>query len=124
MLQSKEAATKDSIIVVPMALSLIAGPGAMTSVIVFASKMPTIEGKLAISVVNLLLMVIVFVLLFFSSYIKNILGDSGIRVVTKVMGMILVAMAFMMISDGLGGMVSGILTNLVSDGAIALLKSS
>jgi len=65
MLQSKEAATKDSIIVVPMALSLIAGPGAMTSVIVFASKMPTIEGKLALSVVNLLLMVIVFVLLFF-----------------------------------------------------------
>ena len=120
----KEAATKDSVAVVPMALPLIAGPGAMTSVIVYASKMPTIEGKLALSVVNLLLMVIVFVLLFFSSYVKNILGDSGIRVVTKVMGMILVAMAFMMIGDGLGGMVSGILTDLVSDGAIGLLKSS
>ena len=61
---------------------------------------------------------------FFSSYIKNILGDSGIKFVTKVMGIILVAIAFMMISDGLGGMVPGILIDLVSDGAIALLKGS
>jgi hypothetical protein len=40
------------------------------------------------------------------------------------MGIILVAIAFMMISDGLGGMVPGILIDLVSDGAIALLKGS
>ena len=115
MLQSKEdsvhtshkdivaAKSSDNIAVVPMSLPLIAGPGAMTAVIVYASKHPGFESAVGITLANLVLMVIVFVMLFFASYIKNLLGDSGIRVVGKVMGMILVAMAFMMLGDGITG---------------------
>lgn len=117
-------AASDSIAVVPMALPLIAGPGAMTAVIIQAAKMPSIEGKLTIMLINAGLCVLIAVFLYFSSYIKRLLGDAGIRVVTKVMGMILVAMAVMMIGDGLAGLVADIINDLLSDGVVSAIAQS
>lgn len=119
-----ESAKSDSIAVVPMALPLIAGPGAMTSVIIQVSKMPSIEGKLLIIAVNGVLCMIIALFLFFSSYLNRILGDSGVRVVTKVMGMILVAMAIMMIGDGFTSLTVDVLDDLLQDGVVSALKHS
>jgi len=114
----------ESIAVVPMALPLIAGPGAMTSVIIQAAKMPTLAGKLLIMGVNAGLCVVIAFFLLFSSCIKRCLGDAGIRVVTKVMGMILVAMAIMMIGDGLSGMTADVLDDLLKGGVINAIAHS
>ena len=137
MLQSrKEAVQSDSednhqhghndenIAVVPMALPLIAGPGAMTAVIIQASKISTLYGKCIIIGVNAGLCAIIALFLFFSSYIKRFLGDAGIRVVTKVMGMILVAMAIMMIGDGVARMTADVLDDLLKDGVINAIAHS
>ena len=107
-----DAKSSNNIAIVPMSLPLIAGPGAMTTVIVHASKAHGIAEKLALTGANFVLMLIVFIMLFFSSYIKKFLGDSGIRVVTKVMGMILVAMAFMMLGDGVIGLAQHMVAKL------------
>lgn len=107
-----EAKNSNSIAVVPMALPLIAGPGTMTAVIVHAANANGLVGKLEMTVVNLILMIIVFLMLFFSPYIKRFLGDSGLKVVTKVMGMILAAMAFMMLGEGVTGLVTKIVLKL------------
>jgi multiple antibiotic resistance protein len=107
-----DAKNNNSIAVVPMSLPLIAGPGAMTAVIVHAAKANGLDGKLEMTVVNLILMIIVFTMLFFSPYIKKLLGESGLKVVTKVMGMILAAMAFMMLGEGVTGLVANIVLKL------------
>ena len=98
-----DAKNSANISVVPMSLPLVAGPGAMTAVIVHASKAHSLLGKMEYVGVNLILMTILYLMLYFSSNIKSMLGNSGIRVVTKVMGMILVAMAFMMLGAGITG---------------------
>jgi len=117
----RHAESTESIAVVPMALPLIAGPGAMTSVIIQASKMPTLSGKLLIIAVNAGLCVIIALFLLFSSYIQRLLGEAGIRVVTKVMGMILVAMAIMMMGDGITGLAVDVLDDLLNDGVVSAI---
>ncbi|MAH61723.1 MAG: marC integral membrane family protein [Legionellales bacterium] len=96
----KQNKTPD-IAVVPMSLPLITGPGAMTVVMVFVSRAaPSLFDKLKVSVANLILVLIIYTFLYFAPDIKSILKDSGVRIVTKVMGVILVAMAFMMLGEG------------------------
>jgi len=83
--------TKD--IVIPMATPLIAGPGAITAIIILVS----LYGywvPLAAMLVNLL---IFWAAMYYARYIKKILGTQGLEIMSRVMGLLLVALAIEMI---------------------------
>ncbi|WP_075184745.1 MarC family protein [Teredinibacter haidensis] len=98
-----EATTKRDIAVFPLATPLIAGPGAMGAVILL---MANAEGNVAIqaTVIFSLIVMLVFTLmcLLLAGQIHKMLGVTGMHVVTRVIGVLLAALAVQFVFDGIG----------------------
>ena len=80
-------------IVIPMATPLIAGPGAITAIIILVSKYGYWIPLLAM----LLNLLIFWVAMYYARYIKKYLGEQGLEIMSRVMGLLLVALAIEMI---------------------------
>lgn len=104
----EEAASSPSIAVVPMAIPIVAGPGTMTTVLVAAQQAPAVLGKAEMSATIIGFSVLCGVLFSFAQPISKWLGESGVGVVTRVMGMILAAIAMGMLSEGLSALLPGL----------------
>ena len=87
--------------VFPLAIPLIVGPGAITTIILLAGQATGPADYAAISAVMAVNLVIVFGFFIASTTIERILGKTGINVVTRVLGMLLAALAVQFILDGL-----------------------
>ena len=99
------AKTKEgSIAVVPMSIPLIAGPGTMSTIILIATSQHNIDGKLGDSAVILILTLVIFILLLLSNLISRLLGPAGVKIVTRIMGLILMAIATGMMAQGAIGL--------------------
>lgn len=104
----EEAASSASIAVVPMAIPIVAGPGTMTTVLVAAQQAPAVLGKVEMSATIIGFSVLCGVLFNFAQPISRWLGEAGVGVVTRVMGMILAAIAMGMLSEGLAALLPGL----------------
>jgi multiple antibiotic resistance protein len=104
----EDAQSRESIAVVPLAIPLVAGPGTMVTVLVAAQQHPSVLSKVEISVVVVALAALTGLLFSFAGPIAKRLGKAGIGVVTRVMGMILTAIAMGLLTDGLKGMLPGL----------------
>lgn len=104
----EDAQARASIAVVPLTIPIVAGPGTMAAVLVAAQQEPAILSKVEISLVVAAFSALVGVLFSFASPIANRIGESGMGVVTRVMGMILAAIAMGMLADGLKALMPGL----------------
>ena len=104
----EDAKPRASIGVVPIAITIVAGPGTMAAVLVAAQQQSSVLSKVEISVVILAMAVFCGLLFSFALPISKRLGESGMGVVTRVMGMILAAIAMGMLAEGLKGMLPGL----------------
>lgn len=104
----EDAKSRVSIAVVPLAIPIVAGPGTMAAVLVAAQQHPSVLGKFEISVVIGVLSAVAGLLFSFAAPMSKWLGESGMGVVTRVMGMILAAIAMGMLADGLKGLLPGL----------------
>ena len=87
--------------VFPIAIPLIAGPGAIASMILLTGQSQGIGGFAAVIGVMLAVLSIVFALFLASSWLERALGKVGTDVVTRLLGMLLAALAIQFILDGL-----------------------
>jgi multiple antibiotic resistance protein len=113
MLQSKEspvsytssddeaAKERESIAVVPLALPVIIGPGAISTLIIASTDFPSIYHKFQMSLCCAALVLAMSMILYFGHFIASLVGTSVIKVVTRIMGMIIMAIAVGMLADGL-----------------------
>ena len=100
----KGQATKaDDPSVFPLATPLIAGPGAIATIILLSGQADGISELIAVHLV--MLAVVALVLLFFlaAPLMERALGDTGINVVTRLLGMLLAALSVQFVLDGLAG---------------------
>jgi multiple antibiotic resistance protein len=104
----EDAQDRSSIAVVPLTIPIVAGPGTMTAVLVAAQQQPTVLTKIEISLVIVGFSVLVGLLFSFASPIANRIGESGMGVVTRIMGMILAAIAMGMLAEGLTALLPGL----------------
>ena len=104
----EDARTSDSIAVVPMAIPIVAGPGAMTAVLVAVQQTPAALAKSEISVVIVAISTLCGLLFRFAQPIAEWLGETGVGVVTRLMGMILAAIAMGMLAEGLTALLPGL----------------
>jgi len=95
-----------AIIIVPMAIPLLAGPGAISTVIVQSSLLPGLMNKIYLTLAALTLGVIIGIMLYFSTKIEKFLGLKGLNVATKIGGLILAALAVETMSKGIAGLFS------------------
>ena len=107
--ENAEAALKDDISVFPLATPSIAGPGAIGATILLVANA---EGdRLRIAVVILVLLAVLlltFLLLLIATQVQRLLGLTGLHVVSRIVGVLLAALAVQFIFDGIR--TSGILS--------------
>jgi multiple antibiotic resistance protein len=104
----EDANSQESIAVVPLAIPIVAGPGTMATVLVAAQQHPSVLSKVEISAVIIGFAILCCILFSFAAPIAKRLGVSGMGVVTRVMGMILSAIAMGMLAEGLKALLPGL----------------
>jgi multiple antibiotic resistance protein len=96
-----EAESKNDIAVVPLAIPLLAGPGAISLAIVDAHHAGSFPDRIAFSMGIVGVAAIVWVVLRLAEPIGARLGTGGLNIATRVMGLILAAMAVQFMADGM-----------------------
>lgn len=96
-----EAEAKNDIAVVPLAIPLLAGPGAISLAIVDAHQAASLPGKLVFSLGIIGVAVVVWLVLRLAEPIGERLGTGGLNIATRVMGLILAAMAVQFMAEGM-----------------------
>jgi len=99
--ETQEALTKSAVAVVPMAIPFLSGPGAVTSVILFAHQCDTWGKEIALWSVIAFTGLVVYLALRLADPIRDKIGQTGANITTRVMGLILAALAVEFITKGL-----------------------
>ena len=96
-----ESHEKESVAVVPLALPLLSGPGAISTTIVYAHSQHSVAHYLLVVAVILSVAGIVLAALLSAPRIADVMGRTGMNVVTRVMGLVLASIAVEFIAKGL-----------------------
>lgn len=99
--EKAEGIEKDDIGIMPLGVPMLAGPGAISTVMVLAvaSKSPAATAAIYISII--LTAAISFAVLAAASLVERRLGQTGMRILTRLMGLVLCAIAVQFILDGI-----------------------
>jgi multiple antibiotic resistance protein len=96
-----EGQLKEDVALTPLAIPILAGPGAISTVMVLAGEAHGFSHGAVVYVAILLTALITWVVLRLGERVVVKLGQTGIRVVTRVMGLLLAAVATQFIITGL-----------------------
>ncbi|KIN64881.1 MarC family integral membrane protein [Sulfitobacter noctilucicola] len=99
--RTEEEDHSDDPSVFPLAIPLIAGPGAIASIILLIGEKPGGEGLVMVLSITALVLVGMALILLASSYVDRLIGKTGIDVITRVLGMLLAALSVQFVLDGL-----------------------
>lgn len=87
--------------VFPLAIPLIAGPGAIASVILLVGEKPGGEGLAVVLSILVVVLLLMYVMLRLSSGLEKRVGKVAINVFTRIFGMLLAALSVQFVLDGL-----------------------
>ncbi len=107
--ETEEAEHKKDISVFPLATPLIAGPGTMGAVILLMAEVSGNRQKEA-AIIGAVIAIVLFtlLLLLIAGRIQKLLGVTGLNVITRVVGVLLAALAVQFVFEGIAS--SGLLT--------------
>ena len=87
--------------VVPMATPIIVGPGGFSIVIIYSSRVENWQGALELLIAGFMVGVACYLLLFGSVRLSKWLGNAGIKIINRVSGLLLAAIAVQIFLAGL-----------------------
>jgi multiple antibiotic resistance protein len=100
--ETAEAATKQDISVFPLATPLIAGPGAIGAAILLVADAQGERLLIAMVIAALVaVLALTFALMLMASQVQKLLGVTGLHVISRVIGVLLAALAVQFIFDGI-----------------------
>jgi multiple antibiotic resistance protein len=106
--EAKEAEDKESIAVVPLAVPLLSGPGAISTTIIYAAQRPSLAHLGGVVACCLLVAVVIWLALRAATPIGSRLGKTGINVVIRIMGLLLAAVAVEIFASGIVVLLPGL----------------
>ena len=99
--EQKEGISKDDIAITPLAIPMLAGPGAITAVILLSSQAENFVHH-SISLASILLVSIVTFLVLWTASVKSkFFSAITLKIITRVMGLLLAAVAVQFIINGI-----------------------
>ncbi len=107
--ESEVSTYVSDISITPLAIPMIAGPGAITNSIVLMDDADTLEKKVTLFLIMALVMLLTFVVFVSATRISKFLGPTGNRVLMKLMGLIVMVIAVEFFFSGLTPILRGIL---------------
>ncbi len=107
--EQHEAEEGDDIAVSPIGIPLIAGPGAITASMLLSSQTPHIFSYGSLIVAIFLVLSVVFLILSNGDIIMKKIGYTGMRIIQRIMGLILMVIAVQFVING----ITKVLANIV-----------
>ena len=99
-LETKEAIKKEDISITPIGIPLIAGPGAITSVMLLSSQTSTFIDKCIVHANIVITLLLTYIILLLGKKISKKIGTTGIRIIQRIMGLILLVISIQFIING------------------------
>ena len=98
--EQEESEESDDIAVSPIGIPLIAGPGAITAAMLLSSQTPQIYSYFTLIFSIFFVLSLVYLILRNGNVILKLLGTTGIRVIQRLMGLILMVIAVQFVING------------------------
>jgi len=98
------AVTKDmihDIAAFPLAIPLIAGPGAISATVLLSGSFQGVTAKAVLVVIILVCLALTFLVFLLAERIDRFLGQTGRSILTRLLGVILAALAVQFVADGI-----------------------
>jgi len=99
--EREEAAQREDIAVFPLAFPLIAGPGALTSVVLLMGAAEGAEEVAGLVGAVVVVIALTLAALLSSTHLVRLLGVTGTNVIGRVLGVVLAALAAQFVLDGI-----------------------
>jgi len=99
--ETAEGIQKDDIGIMPLGVPMLAGPGAISTVMVLALGAKSTAASVTVYVSIVLTALITYFVLSAASMVERRLGQTGMRILTRLMGLVLSAIAVQFIIDGI-----------------------
>ena len=106
--ETDEAAARDDIGVVPLGIPLVAGPGAISTMIIYGEQATDWIATGFLVLIGILVALSVWIALRLADPIRSLLGQTGINIVTRLLALILAAVAVEFITSGLPQLLPGL----------------
>ncbi len=90
--------------VFPLAMPLIAGPGAMTTMILLTGQHDSLAGQVMVFGVMVAVLMIVLTMFLLGNMLERLLGQTGINLISRLFGMFLAALSVQFVIDGIRDM--------------------
>ncbi len=100
---TEEATAKEDAGIVPLGIPMLAGPGAISSVMVLVGQVPSLwhwEMAAILGSITITCLVSYWVLAG-AGRVRQVMGETGIRILVRIMGLLLVALAMQFFVNGL-----------------------
>jgi MarC family membrane protein len=107
--EKSESAIRENVGVVPLALPLMAGPGAISSTIVWSSRYYNWQSLCGLTLTIAVFAFSCWLLFRAAPLVMRLLGQTGINVVTRIMGLLLMALGIEFIVTGIKAIFLGVL---------------
>ncbi len=106
--EQDEARYREDISVFPLAFPLIAGPGALATLLLVISEVRGEPKEVALTLgVVMVVLLITLLLLLSTTWVMRVLGVTGANVVSRLLGVVLTALAVQYVIDGLRAVIAG-----------------
>ena len=99
--ETAEGIQKEDIGILPLGVPMLAGPGAISTVMVLALGAKTLAATVAVYVSIVVTSLLTYAVLSAASLVERRLGQTGMRILTRLMGLVLSAIAVQFILDGI-----------------------
>jgi len=110
--EEKEHAELEDIAIVPMAIPILSGPGAITTVMVLAGEAGSVINVGILISVILLSILITYLMLLHSKFLLHVLRQTGIKILTRIMGLIMSVIAVQFVINGLSDVIPFLMTRM------------
>jgi multiple antibiotic resistance protein len=105
--QNPEADKDVNIAMVPLGTPLLAGPGAIVAIMVFAGQVDSGQDLVAVAAGVIGVHIVMWVTMRFSVGILMVLRESGVTLVTRISGLLLSAIAVQLVADAVRAFIEG-----------------
>jgi multiple antibiotic resistance protein len=104
----EEALQKEDISFTPLAMPLLSGPGSISYLITQYNEKPSWEAHLTIAAVIVFLGILVYMILRSARYLYRILGEAGLKALSRIMGFIVMSLGVQYIIIGIMQLIQGL----------------
>ena len=105
-MEREESQESDDIAISPIGIPLIAGPGAITASMLLSSQTPQLYSYATLGVSIFLVLTVVYLILRNGGLLMKALGYTGMRVIQRLMGLVLMVIAVQFVINGVMSILS------------------